>query len=139
MSIGIEKCIAAFERLKNGTQELDKFDGIAPAAVTNSVVSQEAGFDSGYLKRSRNTHKPLISLIDLYREEHSGTTSLSKKEIVRRETAKTKKYLEDKNIAEERLTEALARELKLVCKLRELEGKVSKLENQINIVQFPER
>lgn len=51
MSIGLNRCREAHNRLKNGRPNNELFKGIP---ITASVFSQEAGFDSGYLKKSRH-------------------------------------------------------------------------------------
>ncbi|HHF0552978.1 TPA: hypothetical protein ACPHT2_002625 [Vibrio antiquarius] len=128
MTTGIDKCIEAFERLKVGKPLNEKFKGINTSEITPSIVSQEAGFDAGYLKNSRANHKPLIILINDFRNS-SPTTTLSKREIIEREKKKTTNYKTEKILAESRLEEALKRELLLARKVRELEELVSKLQN----------
>ena len=64
---GVQACMDAFERLKNNAPTVSKFQNIAPSCITASVVSQEAGFDSGYLKSSRANHRALIMLIETHR------------------------------------------------------------------------
>ncbi|HHF2901774.1 TPA: hypothetical protein ACPJZU_004379 [Vibrio alginolyticus] len=129
---GIDKCIEAFERLKAGKPLNEKFKGINASEVTPSIVSQEAGFDAGYLKNSRANHKALIILINDFR--NSGPTTLSKREIIEREKKKTTNYKTEKILAESRLEEALKRELLLARQVRELEALVSKLQNGTGIV-----
>ncbi|WP_460044416.1 hypothetical protein [Pseudomonas sp. S2_H01] len=64
---GVEACTAAFERLKSGTPKVDAHIGLPPSRVTPAVVSFEAGFDRGYLKKSRLPHRNLILEIEAYR------------------------------------------------------------------------
>ncbi|ELB2861406.1 hypothetical protein QNE90_001009 [Vibrio alginolyticus] len=135
-SKGIELCKEAFERIKRGEARVEKFKGIPQEKVTPSVISQEAGFDSGYLKRARATHQPLISLIDAYRSAASSET-LSKSEAVRREKVKTDKAKSLQSTAETLLQDALARELVLVRRLKELEKEVAALKKgSSNILDF---
>ena len=85
---GLERCYEAFERLKSGCAENSKFLGLGPDQITASVVSQEAGFDPGYLKKNRAKHRALIEMIKTYAEDSGNRATLSKAEIVRRERAK---------------------------------------------------
>ncbi|PKF49510.1 hypothetical protein [Enterovibrio nigricans] len=122
---GVEKCYEAFERLKNGKPKLGKFVGITPDKITPSIVSQEAGFDSGYLKRKRLKHQGIISQIDEFRKENKNTT-LSKAEIVRRESRRANNYKEELERVKVLLEQSLARELLLASKLKDLEKQLYK-------------
>lgn len=122
---GVAICYEAFERLKNGKPNLGKFIGITPDKVTPSIVSQEAGFDSGYLKRKRLNHQGIISQIDAFKEESKKTT-LSKAEIVRRESSKAKNFKEELERVKVLLEQSLTRELLLAAKLKELEKQIHK-------------
>ncbi len=117
---GVEECYAAFERLKKGNPRLKKFLGITPEKITASCVSQEAGFDSGYLKKKRISHQGIIALIETHRNQNKSTT-LSKAEVIRREKQKTARLKERLVMTENLLEQALARELLLVTKLAEME------------------
>ncbi|PST87874.1 hypothetical protein C9I86_12395 [Photobacterium sp. NCIMB 13483] len=122
---GVEVCYEAFERLKNGKPNIVKFIGITPDKVTPSIVSQEAGFDSGYLKRKRLNHQGIISQIDAFKEESKKTT-LSKAEIVRRESRKANNYKEELERVRVLLEQSLTRELLLVTKVKDLEKQLYK-------------
>ncbi|MBA35527.1 MAG: hypothetical protein CMI14_08855 [Oleispira sp.] len=122
---GVEACYEAFDRLKQGKPTLEKFIGITSDKITASVVSQEAGFDSGYLKKKRPSHQGIITLIEKYRCESKSTT-LSKAEVIRREKQKTVKYKEKLELTQNLLEQALAREILLVSKLRDLESLLQK-------------
>lgn len=135
-SKGIELCKEAFERIKRGEARVERFKGIAQENVTASIVSQEAGFDSGYLKGSRAAHQPLISLINAYKSAAPSET-LSKSEAVRREKAKTDNAKSLQSTAESLLYDALGRELALVRRLKELEKEVAELKKgSSNILDF---
>lgn len=116
---GLSSCIEAFERLKVDMPINDEFKGYQPEQISPSVVSQEAGFDKGYLKKSRPNHMPLIALIEDWRK--SGGTSLSKAEAIRRERDKALRYMQERDEANQRYALALGRELRLIKKIRELE------------------
>lgn len=63
---GLVKCEAAFLRLKKD-RDLDRHK------ITASLVSSEAGFDRGYLKKSRSSHFLLIGQIEAYRKSDAKT------------------------------------------------------------------
>lgn len=66
---GVAMCEKAFIRLLEGGALVPSHFGIEPYKITAGVVSVEAGFDRGYLKKSRNSHKSLIARIDALREQ----------------------------------------------------------------------
>ena len=86
---GLSECYDAFDRLKARCPKNIKFLGISPDKITASIVSQEAGFDSGYLKKRRLNHQALIAQIDEFKREQSRFT-LSRAEVQRREREKLK-------------------------------------------------
>lgn len=131
---GLTECYEAFERLKNGKPNVGKFVGITPDKITASIVSQEAGFDSGYLKKNRTNHQGIIALIDSFREEQKKT-SLSKSEIIRRENIKSNNYKNQLERVQLLLEQSLARELLLSIKLDELERQMSNSDNVIRVVR----
>jgi len=56
------------------------------AKITASIVSLEAGFDRGYLKKSRKSHLPLLAKIEICRAEAcKGGSSSNRKKIERLE------------------------------------------------------
>ncbi|XAW89239.1 hypothetical protein ABDK09_20945 [Vibrio sp. CDRSL-10 TSBA] len=87
---GLSACYDAIERLKEGKPINEKFIGITHNKITASVVSQEAGFDSGYLKRSRPSHQAIIAMIDAIKANQDNN-SLSKAEVKRRHNQKIEK------------------------------------------------
>jgi len=127
---GLTACYEAFERLKNGKPNVSKFVGITPDKLTASIVSQEAGFDSGYLKKNRTNHQGIIALIDSFRDEQKKT-SLSKSEVIRRESIKSNNYKNQLERVQLLLEQSLARELLLSIKLKELEN--IKMSNVIKV------
>lgn len=69
---GLKKCEEAFERLLSGKPNISDHVGIESHKITAGIVSVEAGFDRGYLKKSRSYHKPLIARIEAYKAEMGG-------------------------------------------------------------------
>ena len=118
-SKGIDLCDEAFIRLKNGAALNPKFKGISPCDITPSVVSIEAGFDKGYLKTSRDRHKPLIALIRTYaksQEKHSKHKTALNRESKRRNEAEL-----ILNQTKAKLEIALTDNLRLITRIQYLE------------------
>lgn len=127
---GLDKCVEAFERLKKGTPRIPEHIGLSASEITAGIVSVEAGWDRGYLKRSRENHKPLISLIDAYRADYAkGSTHVTKNAEIQKQKKKVLDYKKRCDEAEKRLYEALGRELILVAKIRELELELTQFRN----------
>ena len=130
--MALKNCYEAFERLKAGKGTKNGCVGLAPEAITPARVSVEAGHDAGYLKKSRPQHAGIISAILTYQSENNSTT-LSKAEIQRRSDQRLSKIETKLNLTKQRLEDSLARELKLVARIRELE---EVLHRQSNIARF---
>lgn len=127
---GLNACYDAIERLKKGKPNKEKFIGITLDKITASVVSQEAGFDSGYLKRSRPSHQGVIAKIDAIKEETGhNSNSLSKAELIRRHNKQNEKLKSDLARTKQLLEESLAREVLLVHRIRELEQLLDETSN----------
>ena len=94
--------------------------------LTASIVSQESGYDSGYLKKKR--HPDFIAEINDVKnelEERQGKVSKSEYNRVNK-SANKHKDIADRNKA--LLDEALTREIYLIRKVRELEIKLAEAE-----------
>ncbi|HAS3611739.1 hypothetical protein [Vibrio cholerae] len=125
MKTGLEKCLDALERIKKNTPNLNKFADLPRNKVTAAVISQEAGFDSGYLKKKRPQHQEIISLIESYRHSDTGST-LSVREKIEREKRKTERLQARLEQAEDKLNKALARELLLLDQIDRMEQELLK-------------
>ena len=117
---GVAQCYDAFARLKDNCPRNEKFTGLPHDKITAAIVSQEAGFDSGYLKRSRPAHQAILALIDSFKKEKLSTT-LSKSEIQKRERNVARRYKDECDRLQLLLEESLSRELLLAAKLKQLE------------------
>lgn len=118
-SDGLDRCEKAFERLKAGNSHNSKFVNIPSNDITPSVVSIEAGFDKGYLKTSRDRHKPLIALIRTYaksQEKHSKHKTALNRESKRRNEAEL-----ILNQTKAKLESALTDNLRLITRVQYLE------------------
>ena len=130
MNNSLKKCYEAFERLKAANPTLEKYITSPPLKITNSVVSQEAGHDAGYLKASREAHKPLISMIELYVNDTESTT-MGKKSAIKREKNKVEKAKASEKKLQLKLEESLGRELQLYHRLKETEEELESLKKEI--------
>jgi RNA polymerase-interacting CarD/CdnL/TRCF family regulator len=126
---GLERCVEAFERLKAGKPNVAENISLPQDRITPAIVSFEAGFDKGYLKKGR--HDQLIGLIKTYSSEDVATTSGA--ELIRREKAKTLEYKERRKLADKRLEEALSRELLLVAKIHEITDELAQYKSKSNV------
>jgi hypothetical protein len=130
--MALEDCYEAFDRLKAGKGTKDGCIGLAQESITPARVSVEAGHDAGYLKKKREQHSGIISAIHNYKNNSTSTT-LSKAETKRRSDERLGKVGAELKLTKQRLEDSLARELKLVTRLRELEEDMHK---QPNVVRF---
>lgn len=83
-SKGLIACEEALLRLLNGKPIVAGHVGLDLSKLTASVVSLEAGFDRGYLKKSRVAHLPILAKIEASRAgANRGTGSSNAKKIMR--------------------------------------------------------
>ncbi|MBL4909900.1 MAG: hypothetical protein JKX78_07750 [Alteromonadaceae bacterium] len=122
---GLEKCINAFERLKVGNGLIKV---IEKSEISCSTVSVEAGFDKGYLKKTRLWQSRLVGEINDYKREHALSSTSAATELQRTQK-KVKKATDDKDKAESLLYTLMQDNLKLVARIRELEKLVEKYES----------
>ncbi|KAA0982054.1 hypothetical protein FQ192_32520 [Pseudomonas sp. ANT_J12] len=121
---GLIVCEEALQRLVVGKPFLAEHVGLPLSKLTAGAVSREAGFDPGYLKKSRKLHLPLIAKIQSLREESSNNPKSSNADRVA--------YLEAKlAVIEVRLVKAnelcdkvLTQNLQLWERVRKLEAGV---------------
>ena len=67
-SKGLAACSNALERLLEGRPIVPAHVGLDTSKITAGIVSYEAGFDRGYLKKSRRAHLPLLAKITASRQ-----------------------------------------------------------------------
>lgn len=133
---GLQKCFDAFERLKKGSAIIDKFRNLSPSKITPSIVSQEAGMDAGYLKKSRSSHAFLIAMINAYKLEHEPEQSIRRRQIETVRAAREMAEIDNKSLNKQ-LDAALGRELLLIRQIYSLEQKIAELEEMMNANVFP--
>ena len=125
---GVEACVQAFERLKTGKPNLAVHVGLDPSKITAGIVSFEAGFDRGYLKKKRPTHQPLIAQIEAYRTSF-GTVSASKSQQIKRANEKVDKVRSELEIVQAQLYHVMSQNVQLVERVRFLEVQAKKYNN----------
>lgn len=125
---GVEACVQAFERLKTGKPNLAVHVGLDPSKITAGIVSFEAGFDRGYLKKKRPSHQPLIAQIEAYRTSFE-TVSASKSQQIKRANEKVDKARSELEIVQEQLYHVMSQNVQLVERVRFLEVQAKKYNN----------
>lgn len=126
VSDGVVRCEEALERLIDGRPNSPSFIGVSPEDVTPAMVSAEAGFDKGYLKRSRPSHKALIARIDSLKLNNTEPARAKLAKAERNAVEANKKAGRAKTI----LDGVLTQNLMLVERIRELEQRLKDYENQ---------
>lgn len=85
-SKGLIACEEALQRLLHGKPVVPDHVKLDLAKLTASIVSLEAGFDRGYLKKSRKAHLPILAKIEASRTEaNKSSSSSSSKKFARME------------------------------------------------------
>jgi predicted RNase H-like nuclease (RuvC/YqgF family) len=125
-------CYEALERLKNGVPRIERFIGLELDKITNSIVSQEAGHDKGYIKNKRVNHQGIVGAINDI-SNPTQVNTLSKSEVNRRHKDKVKNLNKKLELTEGFLEESLAREILLMARLKELEDELYKLNKVVRI------
>ncbi|WP_046069659.1 hypothetical protein [Pseudomonas synxantha] len=117
---GLARCVEAFERLKSDSPVVPAHLGIAGSKVTAGIVSVEAGFDRGYLKKARSSHAPLIGLIECFRKGQI-TGVQSPEAQVRRAREKVARAAGELEEVRSMLYRVLTQNIQLVERIRALE------------------
>lgn len=128
--IGLERCEEALERLISGQPHLAHHVGVKRGDITPAMVSIEAGFDKGYLKRSRDLHMPLIARIDALKSESRTTPSVNKEKLERANRRAEKRRTEIEQLSQI-MDKVLTQNLMLVERVRELEAELAKYQNRV--------
>ena len=123
---GVKLCEEAFERLVAGRPEVDKHKGLPKSKITKSIVSVEAGFDPGYLKKGRKLHVPLLARIEAVQGEQDSAEAVAA-ERVRRANMTVQKARSELEIMREQRNAALTQNLQLHARLLGLEKKMPSL------------
>lgn len=120
-SKGLGACEEALQRLLVGKPVVPEHVGLDLSKLTASIVSLEAGFDRGYLKRSRKAHLPLLAQIEAVRAEASKGAGLSSGKQIRQIESQLAALEKELSIAQMQRDNVLAQNMKLWKRVRELE------------------
>lgn len=83
---GLLACENALQRLLEGKPVVPEHVGLELSKLTASIVSLEAGFDRGYLKKSRKAHLAILAKIEASRAAAiKNPSSSSSKKVARLE------------------------------------------------------
>lgn len=129
---GVRECEEAFERLLERKPNVTKHIGLEPEKITASVVSVEAGFDAGYLKKSRKPHQVLIARIEANKGEVQSTEVVHR-EALRRAKAKTQTMTAEMLEMKADRDRVLSENLMLVERILELEEELKKHQNVLKL------
>lgn len=132
-SKGVLACEMALERLITGNVQISGHVGINKENITPSTVSVEAGYDKGYLKRSRDIHKPLIARIDALKVNKNNSSNNNDK--LKRLSLQNDKLKQELSESLEVQDKILTQNIMLLQKVRELEKEMERYSNVVN-VQF---
>lgn len=123
-SKGLGACEEALQRLLVGKPVVAEHVGLDLSKLTASIVSLEAGFDRGYLKKSRKAHLPLLAQIEAVRAEASKGAGSSGGKKIRQMESQLAALEKSLSIAQMQRDNVLAQNMKLWQRVRELERSV---------------
>lgn len=124
-SKGLGACEDALQRLLDGKPVVPEHVDLDLSKLTASIVSHEAGFDRGYLKKSRKAHLAILARIDAARAGvDKKTISSSSKKV---NLLEDKLMLQGKELSMVRAQRdrVLAQNIQLWERVRELELELS--------------
>ena len=123
MSRGLDACREALDRLLQANPVVPRHVGLNTCDITASIVSVEAGFDKGYLKKSRQSHLPIIAKIEACRNA-AGERRVDGAALDRRYKQKFEKIERRAILAENQRDLVLVQNLQLWERIKELEKSV---------------
>ncbi|OOZ40314.1 hypothetical protein BOW53_08035 [Solemya pervernicosa gill symbiont] len=126
---GLHECEAALERLLKNTPHVGSHVGVTEVDITPAMVSVEAGYDKGYLKRSRYSHKPLIARIDSLKKSPRGGDRVKLKKAER----KCKQLQAEQKMNGELMDRLFTQNLMLLQRVKELENELSRYTNVVTL------
>lgn len=117
---GLRKCEEALDRLLANRPHHSEFVGTRPEDITPAMVSTEAGFDKGYLKKNRESHKPIMARIGSFKGTSNESLSSDKLKLERAiKTAERRKIKVEE--LQRVVDNVLTHNLMLLERVRELE------------------
>lgn len=126
---GMIVCEEAFQRLVNGAPVVSQHVGLDSSKITAGIVSVEAGFDRGYLKKSRKNHQPLIARIEAYRAEAASIKATRSPTVhaIKRVQDKLSVLEDELKVVYQQRDVVLTQNLQLYERVRELEQEIARL------------
>ncbi|HEJ1290742.1 hypothetical protein JET96_14170 [Pseudomonas aeruginosa] len=121
---GLITCEEALQRLLDGKPVVSMHVGLDLSKLTASLVSLEAGFDRGYLKKSRKSHLPLLARIEAFRVEARKDSGSSNTKRVERLEGKLKLLEKELEMVRAQRDRVLSQNLQLWERVRGLERKL---------------
>lgn len=125
-SAGLRSCQDALQRILDGNPLVAAHVGLDLSQLTASMVSYEAGFDRGYLKKSRSSHLPILAKIESARHGSKLDTGAVTRARIR--ALEQKNFLQEQQVAllVAQRDRVLEQNLKLWEQLRELADSISR-------------
>lgn len=117
---GLALCQEALQRLIDGGPVVSEHIGLDLSRITASIVSLEAGFDRGYLKKSRASHLPILARIEACRMEANNESHVSRRKETKLES-KLAQLNEELVMVTSQRDRVLAQNLQLWARIREFE------------------
>jgi hypothetical protein len=127
---GLEACEAAIDRLLKSKPRVAAYIDVESSEITPAMVSVEAGFDKGYLKRAREAHKPLIKRIGALNVQTKGKEDSVRLKL-KKALKQSKKARSEKDECKVILDNVLTQNLMLLERVRELEKELAKYQTSL--------
>ena len=130
---GVKACEAAFQRLLDGCPQVAGHVGVQSDEITPAMVSVEAGYNKGYLKKARALDKVLINRINSFKLNAEQSSNNDKKKL-RKALRKSEAYREEAEEAKAIMNKVLTQNLMLMNKVRELETLLAKQSSVVRVL-----
>ena len=130
---GVKACEAALQRLLDGCPQVAGHVGVQSDEITAAMVSVEAGYDKGYLKKARAPDEVLINRINSFKLNTEQSSNNDKKKL-RKVLRKSEAYREEAEEAKAIMNKVLTQNLMLMNKVRELEALLAKQSNVVGVL-----
>ncbi|MBA6419611.1 hypothetical protein [Pseudomonas sp. 5Ae-yellow] len=136
---GLATCEEALQRLVSGKPHRPEHVGLDLSKLTAGIVSYEAGFDRGYLKKARKSHQALIAQIEAYRHRAPVSSVKARELVVVAEKLSTSRGELDEALKQR--DNMLTRNLQLMLRIKALEKEITQLRKSSasKVVAFSER
>lgn len=121
LSVGVLSCLHALQRLIDGNPIVAQHVGLPHSKITAGVVSVEAGFDRGYLKKSRPAHLPILAKIEAARTSSVSSSISSTSSDVKRLKGKLRLLEDELATVLAQRDKVLTQNIQLWERIRELE------------------